>query len=180
MVLVSQKLIDIYQEKITQIIDELGKNVVLVLPEKEEDCPNCLYDGVNKRSKNIYDSTNTNALNSGLNIPFVTGQICPVCSGRGKLKYSNNKKTIICSVAWNPKEYEMVDGLPVKLPANVCKCKTKAEYYNDIVSAIEFWVSGEIITSTNTRQIKCKMYKPLTPRGLGEQIFTQFYLKMEP
>ena len=59
---IPESLIRVYQDGIDSIINELGKKVVLIMPQKETRCPNCGYDGRQRRSNGKYNASNPSDL----------------------------------------------------------------------------------------------------------------------
>lgn len=65
---------EIYQPNISAIKHQLGRPVKVVWRENSMGCPNCYYDGVNKKSSNRFREAGP--------IPFTKGT-CPYCKGDG-------------------------------------------------------------------------------------------------
>lgn len=84
---VGNQLVNLFQDRIKQLIADLGRDVKFILPPQLVDCPNCGYDYANQRSNNVHTP---NASGDSLNKSFTTGQRCPVCQGRGKLSFSRS------------------------------------------------------------------------------------------
>lgn len=82
-------VIALWETKVTEMFDNIGKTGTVHEAPTPSDCPNCIYDSVRKRSKNIYDSSNPNPAGA-LNKSFASGQICPVCNGAGILQTPNS------------------------------------------------------------------------------------------
>ena len=81
---VGDALVNLFQDRIKQLIADLGRNVTFVLNPQQVDCPNCGFDFTNNRSNNVHTP---NASGASFNKSFTTGQRCPVCQGRGKLEF---------------------------------------------------------------------------------------------
>ena len=175
---ISENLIRVYQDGIDSIIDQLGRDVTLILPQKEDDCPNCGYDAMRKRSNNKYNASNPNPAGP-LNKPFVNGQVCPVCQGRGKLKSTKRIKVIKATVRWNPKDYVVDDsGKMVNMVYNnMCKIKTYATYYHDVKHAVEFLVPSAEVAEANPEMLKCKLTREPSARGLKYSRYIEVFLK---
>lgn len=82
---VNDALVNLFQDRIEQLISDLGRNVRFILPPQQVDCPNCGFDYSAGRSNGIYTA---NASGSSLNKSFPAGHRCPVCQGKGKLEFS--------------------------------------------------------------------------------------------
>ena len=64
-----------YNKVIDNLRDDIGRIVYIIISSSTStQCPNCLYDVVNKRSAGMYNGTGPQ--------PFTNGK-CPVCSGVG-------------------------------------------------------------------------------------------------
>lgn len=173
---IEEGLIRTYQEGIDSIIDQLGKKVVLVMPQPETLCPNCYYDGRKKRSSNKYKSSNPNPAGP-LNKTFVDGQICPVCQGRGKIKEEQRTIEIKATVRWSPKELITYVNGKIYIPNDICKIKTYSSYTNDIKTAIEFHVAAEEPIEGSPVLLKCRRDEGYVPRGLKYNRYVEAYLK---
>ena len=66
---------------------------------KYDDCNNCVYDPIGRKSSNVYEA--------GGPVPFPFGGLCPMCNGQGKkpVVSTENVKVII---VYNPKEFDKV------------------------------------------------------------------------
>ena len=65
----------IAQDAIDDLIDQLGKDCLLVYPPLPSACVNCVIDPIGNKSSNHWTS--------GGPMPFPNGSICPLCDGRG-------------------------------------------------------------------------------------------------
>lgn len=128
---VSDALVQLFQERITQLIADLGRDVVLTMIPQENDCPNCKFDVINQRSSNIYTS---NASGASLNKPFADGQRCPVCQGKGKLFF---RRTIThkALIGFTPPPEEYIKEKNGLIPTDVKRTKTKLITFNDFEEA---------------------------------------------
>lgn len=73
---ISEDIKSIAADAIEDLIDQLGKDCLLVYPPIYEDCLNCIFDEIGNKSSNHWKS--------GGSIPFSNGSVCPNCSGQGK------------------------------------------------------------------------------------------------
>jgi len=75
--IIPQEVYDLYNQTVRDMNNlNFGVNCLLTYPEKRSDCPNCIFDPLNKKSSNQYTSSGP--------IPFATG-LCPYCNGIGYL-----------------------------------------------------------------------------------------------
>ena len=171
---IDDNIIRIYQDGIDAIIDQLGKKLILINPRNDSDCPNCGF--AFGRSNGRYNSSNPNPAGP-LNKPFVDGQICPVCQGRGKIKEAEDSTEIVSTIEWEPKEEVAGTKRTIVFPRDVCKCKTYSSYLKQIEDATEFLVAYDEITEGDPNLVKCTMFRKPVPRGLKYNRYCEFFLR---
>lgn len=98
MITIPSGLITLYNDAIDSIIEFNGVPIVLVYPPKKIICTNCIQT-------NLIGGISTNRYKSGGPIPFLDGQICPLCQGQG---YKLNEVTEVINVLiyWSPKDFQ--------------------------------------------------------------------------
>jgi hypothetical protein len=177
---ITAQQINTYQEGIDAIINQLGKSIKIINDPVETICPNCYYDSNTKRSSGRYKSDNPETLNGPLHKPFVDGQRCPVCKGRGKLTETPNETEIKATIKWNPKE-DIIndDGTRVALPDGICRIKTFVTNYNKIKNAKEFQVAFNEPTQGSPEYISCYLFRQPVPRGLKYNRYLEAWLKIK-
>ena len=79
-----------HKQTFRDMINALLEDTALTVPcklvfenTKLQDCPNCKYDSISRRSSNQYEP--------GGPIPFIDGQICPYCAGPGSLSFTQDE-----------------------------------------------------------------------------------------
>lgn len=92
--LITKKMKQDYKKKIQQLVTDLSQDLVVVQESPMfVDCPNCIWDSINKKSSNVFDSTfnSSDIIFAGTSdqrtlnpISFTTGR-CPVCIGDGQI-----------------------------------------------------------------------------------------------
>ncbi len=132
------------------------------------DCPNCIWDSINKKSSNIFDSSfvsssiifqSTDQERTLTPISFTAGR-CPVCLGEGQL--FTNKEVCIpaminyLSAADRGGRYS--DLAAGKEAVNFMIVKTLACHY-------ELLTNNQIFVVHNN--VKCQKFSPPFLRGLG-------------
>ncbi len=128
---VTDALVTLFQDRIKQLIADLGRTVTLILNPHEVNCPNCGWDFTQSRSNNIYTS---NASGTTFNKTFPQGQRCPVCKGKGKIQFqrSVDQKSLI-GFSPPPEEFDYeAFGL---LPTNVVRLKNAIAITEDLEQA---------------------------------------------
>lgn len=92
--LVTKRMKQDYKKKIQQLVLDLSQELIIVQESPMfVDCPNCVWDSINKKSSNIHDATfvapiiifsGTSEERTISPIPFTEGR-CPVCIGEGQI-----------------------------------------------------------------------------------------------
>jgi hypothetical protein len=132
------------------------------------DCPNCIWDSINKKSSNVFDASfvanvnifvGTDQARTLTPIPFTEGR-CPVCIGEGQLFTA---KEICIPAMVNFISAKDRGGRFVDLPAgkegtNFMTVKTLACNY-------ELLLNNEVFLLHNG--VKVEKYQPPFVRGLG-------------
>jgi hypothetical protein len=152
---ITDELVSIYQSRIDSILNQLGKNILLVFNPKVENCPNCELDKLRKRSSGVHTV--------GGPIPFSFGQVCPFCKGRGLLE-TPVEKCIKVLIKWNPKDAANY-GISVSKTKDIVRFKTFATDYNDLIKC-KFAISNYDIS--DTIKYKVKLIQQPTLIGLRE------------
>ena len=124
--ILDQDTVDIYQEVMTDLVNDFSRIITIVLPDQVEDCPNC-----NKGREYV-------SWASG--ITFGYGQPCPYCHGDGKL-HTQRSTTCNAIISKEIKEFVKQDG--VIDYKNVTTVKTFLEYYDDFIAAQVVIIDGQ-------------------------------------
>lgn len=93
----------------------LGKTCLLIYPPRLTPCSNCVIDPVSGRSSNFP--------RNGCGQPFLPGQACPLCGGKGTVE-TEMSESIVMGCNWEPKKF--VTPLPminVRLPFSYLETK---------------------------------------------------------
>lgn len=156
MALVNKSLKQKYTRAIRQLTKDASrgtKQVVLLLPDLEESCPNCRYNRLDKSSANIYNPNfvapvtvfpGTLSEQTISPILFNHGR-CPVCYGKGKL-LAPITKTIEALVTLNPNspadDADFMDLPAGKAPNNFVLIKTTTDNYRLVYKARAAYIEG--------------------------------------
>ena len=153
----------LYQERIRQIIADLGRTVTLSLTPHQVNCPNCGWDYTQSRSNNIYT---TNASGVTLDKTFPQGTRCPVCKGKGKLEFQRTIDQVsLIGFGPPPEEFDYAEfGLK---PTEVVRLKNAIAIILDLEQAQYAKIDG------------AEYEKIAFPRqtGLGDLAFVTTYWK---
>ena len=136
----------------TRLIDGLGRDIVVYLPDRRSECPNCYYDKVHNKSSGICKSDPSSSNY------FAYGR-CPVCNGKGVI-VTSRRKCIHGIVVWNPQgnatnnltfgEAGMEGVTSVELKTDVC--------YLDLIKEAK---------CVSIDGVRCKLSNPPIIRGVG-------------
>ena len=155
-----------WQQSMDRLVDGLGRRIVVYLPDRRSECPNCYYDKVHEKSSGVCKVSPSSSTY------FTVGR-CPVCSGRGVI-VTTLKRSINGMVIWNPDDnvnnltfgesgYEGATNVEIK--TDVC--------YLDIIK-----VSKHVVIDG----IQCKLSKPPIIRGVGGKsiLIATFFTTKKP
>ncbi len=152
---ISDLLIGIYQSRIDEIINDLGKNTLLEFDPVRTPCPNCLFDTLRNRSLGIF--------RIGGPRPFKRGRKCPYCKGRGLLEVAVTK-VIKCLTKWNPEDSENF-GVSMEKTEGIVRLKTFFTEADDLIRARTAVVNHDIVEQI---ELRVKLVKGPVPVGLRE------------
>ena len=160
---VGDPLVNLFQNRIKQLISDLGRNVTFTVTPQHINCPNCGWDYTHSRSNNIYTS---NASGDNYNKSFPTGTRCPVCNGAGKLKI---KRTIVhkCLIGFGPPPEEFNYETYGLVPTAVIRLKNALSILPDLEQAQFAVIDG----------FECEKIAVPRKTGLRDLAFTVTYWK---
>lgn len=156
-----------FKQLFNHAIDALLEPTALTVPckliyenTKLQDCPNCIYDPISKKSSNFYQD--------GGPIKFLDGQICPYCSGVGSLSFSTDEIVYLGIIkpvffGYDPVELNNVNFVDGKIQS-LCSIN----YYAKLKNA------SYIIVDTNIQDITLNRYvreKDPIPVGFGDNAY---------
>lgn len=150
-----------YKDVIKEVMADLHKPILIYLEPDKEDCPNCKWDFINKKSSGKFDSSFIAPVvifGNTINPASFTRGRCPVCFGVGYLE-REVERSVKALVRWNPTIKDM-DILPVGREGKaVVRIKVLYSDYALVVGALYYRVDG----------VRCERIRPVTVRGLGTQ-----------
>ena len=174
-VIVTPAIRKIYKDLIKQVVEDLHKPILVYSPPTKEDCPNCIYDFVNKISSGNFQSDFVTPViifgNTISPVSFTRGR-CPICFGDGHLE-SAIARNVKALVKWNPVAADDIESLPVGREGHaVVRIKVLRADFDLVNTAVSFTVDG----------VRCETLKPPTIRGLGtqEELVIAFLQEVEP
>lgn len=156
-----------HKQTFKDMIYALLENTALTVPcqlvfenTRLQDCPNCVYDSISKRSSNQYSI--------GGPIPFIDGQICPYCAGIGSLSFSNESSLYLGIIkpaffGMAPLELETVNFVDGKIQS-LCGI----EHYAKIKNASYIIIDTNITDLSLNKYIR---YRDPIPMGFGDNSF---------
>lgn len=159
-----------YKSLMGRLIEDLSQQLTIVQESPHfVDCPNCLWDSINKKSSNVFDGTFSSPITIFgetsderlVNpIPFNTGR-CPVCIGEGQL-FGNKEVCINAMINFisgtGNTGGRFLSTAAGKEGMNLVLIKTLACHYNLMANNEVFFIHNNI---------KCVKFKPPFVRGLG-------------
>lgn len=127
-----------YDDAISQIIADMGREVTIHLQPMESGCPNCDYLSVGGRSRNVYNASNPFPVGP-YNRQFPDSAKCPVCKGTHVINFQRSS-VWRATIVKRPEEYEYsVGGVQ---PENVALTKMRVEAWDDVKNAIRVTIDG--------------------------------------
>ncbi len=178
--LISNKIKKDFKKITQQLVTDLSQPLTIVQESPLfVDCPNCIWDSINKKSSNVFDAsfsgsttifTATDQERTISPISFTAGR-CPVCIGEGQLFTT---KEVCISAMINFISVTDRGGRYFDLPAgkegvNFIVVKSLACHYELLTNNNIFVVHGNI---------KCEKFRPPILRGLGgEEAITEMVLQ---
>lgn len=158
-----------YKQVIQQVLLDLSQPLVIVQESPLfVDCPNCIWDSINKKSANIFDASFVAAINIFVGtdqertitpLSFTQGR-CPVCIGEGQL-FTNKEICIPAQINFlgSGSRGGEFQSLPAgKEGVNFVLVKSLACNYDLLARNSIFVIHNNI---------KCEKYRPPFVRGLG-------------
>lgn len=142
-----------YKKIINEVVFDLSHDVVVYSPPSLVDCPNCIYDSVNKKSTGVFDTsfvapvtlfTGTSSQRTVTPTSFSRGR-CPICFNEGTLK-ALVKTTIQGIFSFYPDTNGGTDGLipePYGIDGKIhAQLKTNCQHYELLLNADYVEYSG--------------------------------------
>ena len=164
-----------YKTLIKQVVEDLNKPIIVSLPPETANCPNCIYDSINKKSSGTYDSTFVTPVDVfGKTIqpqPSFRNR-CPVCLGVGYLTNAIDRN-VKALVKWNPGAADDIESTPIgREGAAIVRIKVLRTDFDLVKNGISFLVDG----------VRYELIRPPTIRGLGtqEELVVAFLQEVEP
>lgn len=167
--LITSKIKKDYKKKVQQLVSDLSQDLVVVQESPLfVDCPNCIFDSINKKSSNVMDSTfvtpviifsGTSEERTVSPVTFNEGR-CPVCIGEGQL-FTNKELCIRAMINFFSETGRR--GQFLSLPAgkegvSLVIIKTLACNYEVLLNNEVFFIHNNV---------KLSKFKPPFLRGLG-------------
>ena len=155
---------NIYNNQMDLLLSESGLTIPCNLifdSTKPIQCPNCLFDTINKKSSNRYNQSGP--------MPFANGQTCPYCLGHGITQQEIANQDVKLAVITNSKDFIGVVNLPELAAQTICTI--------DKLSVIK--KCSKIIFNTQISTLSNNIFVRLNepePVGLGNSryIFTNW------
>lgn len=168
---ISFKTKEKYRKSMRDVVQGLSRQVLVYKQPIKKGCDNCFYDKLTDSSSNkckwiaaearAKQAEYEAAGGTDLKYKYFKVGRCPVCQGKG-YEEIERKVWVDCLVTWNPSE-DSSNNLTFT-PAGtegstVVRMKTDPKYFNTFTNCAKILVDG----------LECKLSKPPTLRGLGNQ-----------
>jgi hypothetical protein len=168
---ISFKTKERYRKSMRDVIKGLGRKVLVYKQPIKNECANCFFDKFTGTSSGKCKWSYTQAKDkqaeyeasggSDLRYKYFRAGRCPVCRGKGYIEIPR-KVWVDCLVTWNPSE-DSANNLTFT-PAGtegstVVRLKTDPKHFDIFKNCDKLEIDG----------IECKLSKPPTIRGLGNQ-----------
>jgi hypothetical protein len=156
-----------HKQLFNDMINALLENTALTVPcrlvfenTKLQDCPNCIYDPISRKSSNLYQT--------GGPIPFANGQICPYCIGNGSLSFSNDQDLYLGIIKPGFFNMASLDLESVNFVDGKIQSLCEITYYAKIKNASYIIIDTNITDLTINKYIR---YRDPIPVGFGDNNF---------
>ena len=164
-VFINEQQIALFKFYVKGIRSDFGRSITLHIPGPKNDCPNCLFDPVNKRSTGMYKPKTPYPASIPGPFNFVGG-ICPVCNGTGQYATEITKvidKALIRALKVDQKKY-LIQGLEAE---NDFRIKVDIKHIEDMKAARVVVIDG----------FPCEV-TTIIKKGLRDLIQIVVYLKL--
>ena len=151
----------VFNDAIGSMLDSVACTVPCTLEygvTKYENCTNCVYDPIGRKSSNTYQA--------GGPVPFPFGGLCPMCNGEGKRPVISTENINVI-IVYNPKEFMNYDT-SVNNPEGLIQTMGRLSLMNSFRRAKTLKASTDI-PSGFTRTYE-RIDEP-TPCGFGDSTF---------
>jgi excinuclease UvrABC ATPase subunit len=167
--LVPNKIKRHFKKIVTQLVLDLSQSLRIIQESPTfVDCPNCIWDSINKKSSNVFQSSftvpvtifaGTDQERTVSPVSFTEGR-CPVCIGEGQLFTTKEIciPAMINFIGRSERGGRFLDLPAGKEGVNFLVVKTLACHY-------ELLLNNEIFVVHNN--VKCEKFQPPFVRGLG-------------
>ena len=159
--IISPELKTLFNNAISALLEDNALTVPCQLNygiTKQTICPNCVWDGLNRKSANIYNGTGPYS--------FPRGQICPYCNGVGLIGEESNEEVFLC-VIWDYRQWRKL-GFNVLTPDGMVATLCKMEHVAKIKKAKDIIIDTRISPHVVHRFVREGEPNPL---GLGESTY---------
>lgn len=160
-----------FQKSIRNVIKGLSRRVLIYMPSRKAECPNCYFDKFTGRSTGKCKWTIIEAIqkqeewvvagNITIKYKYFLRGRCPVCGGAGYLE-TKRKKWADCLVSWNPQNRysnEMSYTPAGSEGSTLVQLKTDPKYFDTFKNCDRIVIDG----------VECRLSRPPLLRGLGNQ-----------
>lgn len=131
---ISNQIDRLFRRNILAVTSDLSQRTkVVAVIHTETDCPNCIWDAINKTSSGKYNGTGAEAF---------TGNVCPVCHGKGRVNNTVNRRLPGANFRFGGNATDPRYTAHGYLPEDEAKLKINAKFRRTLEQAEHFIVSG--------------------------------------
>jgi len=133
--IITSEFKSLHTDAITEVIRGCSRPCRLIYGQtKFDDCPNCIYDPIGRKSANRYQA--------GGPMPFGVG-ICPLCHGQGVIPDETTLDIDLCPI-WDHKSWIPQLSNVVKTPLGYVMTMSLIDSYDELKEAKEIIIDTAI------------------------------------
>jgi len=141
--IITDEFKQIHADQITEVVRACSRPCRLIYGQtKFDDCPNCIYDPIGRKSSNRYQA--------GGPMPFGIG-ICPMCHGIGRIPDETTVDINLCPI-WDHRSWIPQIAQQVHTPLGFVMTMSLVNTYDELKEA------KEVVIDTDVEQYSRNLY----------------------
>lgn len=161
--LITKEFKQVFTDAIGSLLEDTALTVACKLVfdnTKLQECPNCLYDPISRKSSNQYQT--------GGPLPFVNGQICPYCAGFGSLTFSAEETVFLGMIKPVFFGFDSLDLNNVNYVDGMIQTLSSIDLYSKLKNASHIIIDTNLTSIANSKFVR---HKDPVPVGYGNNSF---------
>lgn len=143
--IITDQFKEMHQQAISEVIRGCQRPCRLIYRgSKFEDCPNCVYDPIGRKSSNRYES--------GGPMPFGVG-ICPMCQGTGKIESLITTDIDLCPI-WDHRSWIPQLSKVVNTPEGYVMTMSAITTYDELKEAAEVIIDTDAENYSRNKYVR--------------------------